>query len=46
LLSSFFDKGWARRTAESRAIIFSAEGGGQSLHSSADLAAEPIQEGK
>jgi len=29
LLSSFLDKGWARRTAESRSIIFSLEGSRQ-----------------
>jgi len=31
LLSSFFDKGWARRTAESRSVIFSPEGERQFL---------------
>jgi hypothetical protein len=45
LLSSFFDNGCARPTAESRSILFSAEDDRQSLHSPADLAAEPIQEG-
>ncbi len=31
LLSNFFDKGWARRTAESRSVIFSPEGERQFL---------------
>jgi len=31
LLSSFLDKGWARRTAESRSILFSPEGDRQFL---------------
>ena len=31
LLSSFFDRGWARRTAESRSVIFSPEGERQFL---------------
>jgi DNA-binding transcriptional ArsR family regulator len=31
LLSSFFDKGWARRAAESRSILFSPEGERQFL---------------
>ncbi|NLS02655.1 helix-turn-helix transcriptional regulator [Rhizobium sp. P32RR-XVIII] len=31
LLSSFFDKGWARRNAESRSVIFSPEGERQFL---------------
>lgn len=31
LLSSFLDKGWARRTAESRSVIFSPEGERQFL---------------
>jgi len=31
LLSKFFDKGWARRTAESRSVVFSPEGERQFL---------------
>ena len=31
LLSNFFDKGWARRTAESRSVVFSPEGERQFL---------------
>ena len=31
LLSNFFDKGWARRTRESRSVIFSPEGERQFL---------------
>ncbi|NKF34526.1 transcriptional regulator, partial [Pseudomonas sp. BGM005] len=31
LLSNFLDKGWARRTAESRSILFSPEGDRQFL---------------